>query len=381
VFSGFRRRLFEHSREVGGVHVVRCFSTTSRTASLVGRFFENMSFGLFGGLAMVMLPRPDVVYANSWPLFASGIAVLVGQLRRIPVVVSIQDVYPESLLSLGRLRNGSIAARLLRCLDVRIAHLASEIIVISRRAEQTYLSDRGIPAHRVHLIPNWRQCEELPSAEKVRMRRERWGISAGTFLCVFAGNIAAACGIEGLIRAASSLPIAAPVQLVVAGSGSAIDQCRNLAGCNGCERIVFNGPFEAQETAQILSTADILILPTHGDQSLVSMPSKLISYMLAARPVLAVARLESDLAKTVKESCCGWVVEPGDSEQLARQISLAVAMDRSALTRMGLLGREYALTHFSTEACLPKVIGVLEGAMKAVPRSSNGARTNRSQRF
>jgi hypothetical protein len=75
------------------------------------------------------------------------------------------------------------------------------------------------------------------------------------------------------------------------------------------------------------------------------------------------------------------VVEPGDSEQLARQISLAVAMDRSALTRMGLLGREYALAHFSTEACLPKVIGVLEGAIKAVPRSSNGARTNRSQRF
>src|ERR1039458_5170759 len=103
VFPGFRRRLFGRSRESGGIDVVRCFSTTSRTASLISRLSENVSFGLSGGLAMAMLRRPDVIYANTWPIFASGIAALVARFRRIPIVVSVQDVYPESLFSLGRL--------------------------------------------------------------------------------------------------------------------------------------------------------------------------------------------------------------------------------------------------------------------------------------
>jgi glycosyltransferase involved in cell wall biosynthesis len=342
---------------------------------LASRLFENVSFGLSGGLAMAMLRRPDVIYANTWPIFASGIAALVALFRRIPIVVSVQDVYPESLISLGRLRKGSTLARLLRFVDVRIARQASGVIVISRGVEQIYLNDRGIPAERLHLIANWRGSEEPSDAEAVRRRRDGWGISPGAFLFLFAGNVAAACGVEDVIEAISSLPPEPFAQLVVAGSGSALEKCRNVASREGCERAVFCGSFPAQETLPILSAADVLILPTQGDQSLVSMPSKLISYMLAARPVLAVARSESDLANVVNESGCGWVVEPGDTGQLARQMSVAAATDRSILTRMGSLGREYALAHFSTEACLPRVIGVLEQAIGTRRRDSTGPET------
>ncbi len=324
---------------------------------------------------MAMLRRPDVIYTNTWPIFASGIAALVAWLRRVPMVVSVQDVYPESLFSLGRLRKESILARLLRFVDIRIAHLASGVIVISRGVERIYLSDRGIPAERLHLIANWRESEGPPDAEAVRRRRDGWGIGPAAFLFLFAGNVAAACGIEDVIEAISSLPPKPFAQLVVAGSGSALEKCRNIARREGCERAVFCGSFPAQETSPILSAADVLILPTQGDQSLVSMPSKLISYMLAARPVLAVARSESDLAKVVNESGCGWVVEPGDAGLLARQMSLVAASDRSILARMGLLGRKYALAHFSTEACLPRVIGVLEQAMRTKRRDSTGAET------
>jgi glycosyltransferase involved in cell wall biosynthesis len=183
-----------------------------------------------------------------------------------------------------------------------------------------------------------------------------------------------------VIEAISSLPAEPFAQLLVAGTGSALEKCRNLASRQGCEKTVFCGAFSAQETLPILSAADVLILPTQGDQSLVAMPSKLISYMLAARPVLAVARSESDLAKVVIESGCGWVVEPGDAGQLARQMSVVAAMDRSVLTRMGSLGRKYALAHFSTEACLPKVIGVLEKAMRGKRRNSSGKEICQGQR-
>ena len=54
-------------------------------------------------------------------------------------------------------------------------------------------------------------------------------------------------------------------------------------------RIRFYSPWPAAETSPALSAADILILPTQGRQSSASIPSKLIAYMLASRPVLALA--------------------------------------------------------------------------------------------
>jgi glycosyltransferase involved in cell wall biosynthesis len=194
-------------------------------------------------------------------------------------------------------------------------------------------------------------------------KRKTWGIKDDTFLIVFAGNVAAACGIESVIRSVSEFGSGSGVELVIAGSGSALDSCRNIAEQYGEGRVKFCGRFMAEETLAILSAADVLVLPTQGDQSLVSMPSKLISYMMAARPILAIARSGSDLAMIVNEAGCGWVVEPGDGEQFARQLRIIISLDRSKLTHMGAMGRKYALACFSTEACLSKLVAAVENLL------------------
>lgn len=364
VLSGFRRHLFGHLERENGIEIVRCFSTTSRNSTLLSRLAENLSFGFCAGLAVARVRRPDVIYANTWPIFAAGIASWIARVRQVPIVLSIQDVYPESLISLKKLNPGTRLARLLRWLDARIARIASAVVVISESAEVIYSHDREIPQERIHLIANWRTMENQAPVGIARQQRKLWGIQTDAFLVVFAGNVAAACGIESVIGTVSGLGEDSLVRLVIAGSGSALERCRSIARQHKSGSVKFSGPFLANETLAILSAGDILILPTQGDQSLVCMPSKLISYMMSGRPVLAVARLDSDLARVVNEAGCGWVVEPGESEELVRQLGIIVAMERSELTRMGLLGRQYALTHFSTEACLPKLVAVIENATR-----------------
>jgi colanic acid biosynthesis glycosyl transferase WcaI len=360
IFKGFRRHLFSRDERRDDIDVVRCFSTISRRSTTFSRLAENLSFGFCAGLAMVQARRPDVIYANTWPIFAAGIVSWLAKVRGVPIVLSIQDVYPESLISLKKLSPSTGIARLLRQLDASIARFASAIVVISERSEEIYSLDRGIAREKIHRIANWRSPEDQPTVEMAQQRRNLWGIATDAFLIVFAGNIAAACGIESIISVVSVLGADMLTQLVVAGSGSALESCRSIANQYEGRRIKFTGPFLANETLSILNAADLLILPTQGDQSLVCMPSKLISYMMSGRPVLAIARSESDLARLVNASGCGWVAEPGDHEALAQQIGIIATLDRSELARMGSLGRRYALTHFSTEACLPRLIAVVE---------------------
>lgn len=184
------------------------------------------------------------------------------------------------------------------------------------------------------------------------------------FLFVFAGSVVPACGLDVVINAASKLKDDRAVKFIIAGSGSDLERCTEMAKQLDSKNVEFTGPFPEKQTLEILSMADVLVLPTQGDQSLVSMPSKLIAYMMSGRPILSVACPESDLANVICTSGCGWIAKPNDVKGLAELLRTILSLDRAELERMGRAGREYALTHFSTEACLPKLIDVIESARK-----------------
>jgi colanic acid biosynthesis glycosyl transferase WcaI len=367
IYSGFRRRFFSLKSREGAMQVIRCFSLFSRSASLLSRSCENISFGITAAIWLVFLRKPDVIYSNTWPIFATGLVRLIARCRRIPLVISVQDVYPESLVSLRKISGSGLFIRLLNRWDAWIARGATALIVISRQMKRIYVEDRKIPANRIHLIPNWRDPEELPELASVKQRRGEWQLSTDDFVFLIAGNIASACGIENVVRAFTLLPESIPARMIVAGSGSALDLCCALAASTTRGKVRFPGAFRPEETLEILCCGDALILPTQGEQALVSFPSKLISYMMAAKPIVAVAREQSDLAAIIRETGCGWLVGPGDPEALQNCLRAVTECDKELLKEMGLRGREYALEHFSSDACLPQVISALQRAAAQAP--------------
>jgi glycosyltransferase involved in cell wall biosynthesis len=113
-----------------------------------------------------------------------------------------------------------------------------------------------------------------------------------------------------------------------------------------------------------MQMADVLLLPTRGRQSLSSIPSKLITYLLSGRPVIAAVLPESDTATAIHESGAGWVVNPDSAELMAEAILEASGQSTESLRRMGLAGREYALENHTREANLFRVVEIVEQAGK-----------------
>ena len=87
LFPGYSRRLFQRTQE-SGFTLIRCFTFLSSKSSMVSRFLENISFGLTSGLSVLTAQKADVIYANTWPIFASGILSAVSRLRHIPMVIN-----------------------------------------------------------------------------------------------------------------------------------------------------------------------------------------------------------------------------------------------------------------------------------------------------
>ncbi len=359
-YPEYARRLFQRQKMEAGFELVRCFSFPSPRSRMLSRFLENVSFGVTAGLAALTAERPDVMYANSWPIIATGLLFLVARLRHIPLVVSVQDVYPESLIVQRRIGAGSWPARGMRWIDRTIARGCQAVIVISERFAQIYRNDRKVPTERVRVVPNWIDDRFITAAEHADGFRAERNIPAGAFLIVYGGNIGMAGGVETVIEAFRHLQDNGQVHLLVAGEGSNLAACRSLAREVSPGQISFHTPWPAEETSKVLGAADVLILPTRGSQSLVSMPSKLISYMLAARPIIALSLPQADLAEMVERSGCGWVVEPDRPDLLATKIKEAMASSSATLVQRGKAGREFALRQLAREECLPRVIEIVE---------------------
>ncbi|MCE9614317.1 MAG: glycosyltransferase family 4 protein [Lentisphaerae bacterium] len=363
LYPGFRRRMFARDSSAAPITLCRCFSILSPRARTFSRLAENLSFGLSAALALALQRRPDVIYSNTWPIIATGFLTAMARARRIPVVLNIQDLYPESLVMQGRGAEGSLTVRTLQRWDRAIAHAVRHVCVISPGMAARYAGARGLAADALHVIPNWQPAEPVASDADVLRCRQAWGLPGHDWVALYGGNIGPAAGVETLIRVFTARDPAVPAHLVVAGEGSQLDACRALASHSPRPHAVrFHAPWPATQTAIVLRAADLLLLPTQGRQSHVSTPSKLIHYMLAARPILAAAWPDSDLAHIMHAADCGWVVPPDDEDAWARALHAFNAVPAAERERRGQAGRAYALTHFTRNACLPRLVQLIESA-------------------
>jgi colanic acid biosynthesis glycosyl transferase WcaI len=363
LFPGYRRRLYSSKQMAQGYKLVHCFGVLAPKSRMVSRFLENISFGVTAGLRLLFGKRPDVIYSNAWPVFATSIMMSIAKLRGVPVVVSVQDVYPESLVSQVRTGPQSLIFRVTRCIDALIARQAKALIVISRRFQEIYRTTRAVPAEKIHVVHNWGNrrtinADHVANAEYRKSHR----IPQEALLAVYAGNIGPAAGAERILEAFEQLQDLPNAYLLIAGSGSNLASCMERAKALGLRRVIFHSPWQQEETEIVLGAADLLLLPTIGNQSLASVPSKLISYLLAGRPVLAMVLPESETASMIMTAGAGWIVPPDKPDALAAEIRLISSLPANQLHSLGKSGKAFAHQNLCRESNLPKVIRIIEAA-------------------
>src|ERR1700722_10413366 len=251
LFKGYRRSLYR--TENMEFSVIRCFSFLSRKSTMGSRLLENIGFAITSSVRVLFAPRPDIIYMNSWVIFGSGMASTAAWLRGIPVAMSIQDAYPESLSHRKRIAPQSLLFRILRGLDSRIAHSAKALIVISDRFRETYRFDRGVPADRIHVLQDWGDASSVNvDARGAYALRQKYGITDHAIFAVYLGNIGAAAGIETVIEAFEFLWNDENICMLIAGAGSRLHACQQLVEKKGLQdRVFFYTSRSKKETGTI----------------------------------------------------------------------------------------------------------------------------------
>jgi glycosyltransferase involved in cell wall biosynthesis len=168
-----------------------------------------------------------VLYVNAWPILGQALIAGYAKKNRIPMVLQIMDIYPESLHNRLPATAQIPFAGLLRMLDSWIAREATSISVISESMRRTYIYNRRIPSKKIVTIPTW---QDEMMFEAVADRHEvcsRYGVSSDRFTFAYLGNIGSVAGVDFLVRAFHSAGIK-DAQLLVIGDGSQKNSCVEL---------------------------------------------------------------------------------------------------------------------------------------------------------
>lgn len=286
--------------------------------------------------------RPDVVISCNDPLAAKACFGVWAAVRRVRWVYWLQDVYSVAMSREAerRSRLGNAVGALFRWVERRLLRSADAVVAITADFDET-LDRWGVERTRRTVIENWAPLHEMP----VRNRDNPWRASQGLgdrFVYLYAGTL----GLKHDPDLLSTLAAADPdAEVVVVSEGLGADHLR-LAAAEGPLPNLKILPFQPWEALpDVLGAADVLVVLLEADAGTFSVPSKILTYLCAGRPILASIPPSNLGARTIEAAQAGVVVPPGEHVGV-KQAANRLRQDNGMRERMGRAGRAHAEVAF-----------------------------------
>jgi colanic acid biosynthesis glycosyl transferase WcaI len=341
----YRRGLW--MREVlDGVPVLRVRIPHLPRGSKIARGVQHFIFGMWLSALMSLTRRADVALVFSPPLPLPWMASLVGRAKRVPVVVSIQDLFPREAVELGMLTS-PLLIRIFEGMERQMHRLATAVTVHSPGNREHVIQQSGQPG-RVHVLYNWVDTERIRPGNRANDFARQHGL-VDQFVVSYAGTMGWAQDMGTIIASAARLREHRDILFLLVGDGVEKEKAQTRSRELGLDNIKWLPMQPWSVYPEILTASDVSLINLHPELRTPVVPSKLLSIMAAARPVVASLPSESDARRIVDEAGCGICVEAGDSEALANAL-LELYSDRDLADQMGRRGRAYAESHFSRQA-------------------------------
>ncbi|MBV6429348.1 MAG: hypothetical protein KIPDCIKN_03899 [Haliscomenobacter sp.] len=346
VFPGYRGSVFR-KETMDGLQVYRSWIYVSRRKSILLRLFNYFSFTFSSLLVGLLKTGPtDLIICESPPLFLGFTAVLLKRWKSARLVFNVSDLWPESAVKLGIVRN-----RLLIGLSERLENWIyrhSDFITGQTQGIVDNIRQR-FPGKRIFWLPNGVDVEELESRLTGEDWRTREGFRKEDLLLYFGGLLGYAQGLDCIIQAAAMVKDLPEVKFILIGEGPEKKRLVELKKALGATNVFFFKGVPKNQIADVIQSIDIGIIPLKKlELFLGAIPSKIFEILCLQKPILLGIEGEAkDLF--IEQARAGLAFEPEDATALAAQVRYVHA-NRNQLPEWGSNGHAYVTAHFNRSA-------------------------------
>jgi glycosyltransferase involved in cell wall biosynthesis len=347
VFEGYRGRLVM-VEQVAGVKVIRTWIYTTLKRDFLRRLMNYFSFMLSSVLfGTGRTGEQDVVVVESPPLFLGLSGYFISRARRAELVLNISDLWPESAVAMGALRN-----RVLISLSERLeAFLYRHATLITGQTQGIVQSIRSrCPQKRVELITNGVDLEAFVSPSVARQApglKKEFSL-AGKFVVGYAGLHGLAQSLETVIRAAQILADHQDIVFAFFGDGPEKAKLVQMVERIALGNLRFYPTQPRERMPEITTLLGASLIPLRRlDIFKGALPSKMFEAMAAGVPV--IVSIEGEARTLVESAGAGICVEPENPQAMAEAI-LRLYENPEYRERLGQNGRRCVLELFDRRA-------------------------------
>ena len=331
------------------VDVIRCHVSESYNINFIGRLWAYFSFvfsSIYAGLFKTK-GNYDLIIVTSPPLFVGITGYLLSRINRIPYVFEIRDLWPESAVDTGVLKN-KLIIKFAFWFEGFIYKRAQLINVLTPAFRDKLIRVKNVPKEKVILIPN---AADFSLAEKIQKDssfnalkfKKELGLE-NKFVITYVGAHGVANHLIQLIDAAEKLQNTNIVFQLI-GSGMRKEFLQKEVIKRSLSNVIFREPVPKSEVFKYILASDVGTSVLKNIETFKTIYSnKTFDYMSCKKPILLVIDgVSRELVETAK---CGIFAEPENPLSIANKSKEMSTLEKSDLNQMGLNGYNYARENF-----------------------------------
>ena len=331
------------------VDVIRCHVSESYNINFIGRLWAYFSFvfsSIYAGLFKTK-GKFDLIIVTSPPLFVGITGYLLSRINRIPYVFEIRDLWPESAIDTGVLKN-KLIIKFAFWFEGFIYKRAQLINVLTPAFRDKLIRVKNVPKEKVILIPN---AADFSLAEKIQKDssfnalkfKKELGLE-NKFVITYVGAHGVANHLIQLIDAAEKLQNTNIVFQLI-GSGMRKEFLQKEVIKRSLSNVIFRESVPKSEVFKYILASDVGTSVLKNVETFKTIYSnKTFDYMSCKKPILLVIDgVSRELIETAK---CGVFAKPENPLSIANKSKEMSTLEKSDLNQMGLNGYNYARENF-----------------------------------
>jgi glycosyltransferase involved in cell wall biosynthesis len=353
VYEGYKNRFYQ-KETIDGINVVRLWTYVTPNEGFVKRTINYISYFFMAILVSPFLPKSDVVISTS-PQFFCGLAGFpVKIIKRCLWVLEIRDLWPESILTVGAIKNRFVII-FLEYLE-RFAYIKCDHIVAVTDAFKAYMVNMGINEHKISVIKNGVNLDVYRPFE-VQVRDELSNLYGNYFVASYVGTHGMAHHLETILEAAELLKDRKDIIFLMIGDGAEKRKLVELKNSKSLENVVMLDQQPRSMMPEYWAVSDLsLVLLRKSDLFKSVIPSKIFESMAMNKPI--ILGVEGEVKEIIEEACSGVAIEPENASQLAEAVK-ELADDKKKYQAFCENGRKYVEKYFNRSVLADRYLKVM----------------------
>lgn len=349
---------YKEYEEHEGIKIYR-FPMKKEPKGTFGRFIRYFACNFNYIKYAKKIPEADCIFSGSTPPILGLAAGMVARKRKIPFVYSLQDVFPDSLISTGLLSNKSgIIWKIGRLVENVTYSLCSRIAVISEDMKANLIA-KNVSEDKITIIRNFTDFEGCVNiGRKNNPLFNELGLDENKFYVMYAGNFGKAQNLSLLLETAEMLKDDRSIHFLLVGNGFEEDKLKEYAATHGLGNVSFFPMQPAEKVAQVYNLPDIAVVMCRKGTGKSSMPSKTWTIMSCETPLVVSFDSETEMERVIKESKSGLFVE-ADNSALLKEAILKLKNSGKDIEIYGKNGREFVKNNLSEDHCMAAYMELL----------------------